>query len=370
MSAITPHGGPGLRAPAAAEDNGQVASTVELAADPTQALQPLIDGAPMATSATIGELAGALSAAQGDMSNPEKNRENPHFKSTYADLAAVLSVVRPAFAAHGLSLVQLPLAALDEMVMVSVILHASGEWIGMRMAHPIEGAGRVNSVQAVGIAITYLRRYSAASMAGVAQEDPDGAGALAAPASRANSDWRKRTSARNVQLALDELLPSLSPDAAAWAKGKAESAANVTELSAILASAERRLATYRAQQQPAAAPGTGREGPWLIGAAVAIGETDGNPEYGALLPPSVAVVPGDPVKVAMRGRQGRMRGVVTEVLDSTDEGRTVRTRKMTMAEETAVEERESWTPTTGAERAARTRKMTRAEETAVEERES
>ena len=356
MSAITPHGGPGLRAPAAVEDNGQV----ELAADPTQALQPLIDGADMACSPTLGAWAGAMSAAQADMVNPAKNAVNPFFskggrEARYADLGQMLAAARPALSAHGLALVQMTFidssGERPRATVASVVIHSSGEWLGARagvdlqtMIEHTKGEGRGQSpLQVLASCNTYLRRIGAPGLVGLApDDDDDGEGNAARAAAPANSDWRKRTSARNVQRKLDELLPSLSPDAAAWAKGKAESAANVTELSAILASAERRLATYQAQQQPAApAPTTGREGPWLIGAAVAIGETDGNPEYGALLPPSVAVVPGDPVKVTMRGRQGRMRGVVTEVLDSTDEGQTVRTRKMTRAEETAVEERES-----------------------------
>ena len=56
----------------------------------------------MPTKKTHETLASALAAAQGEMSNASKNAKNPHFKSTYADLASMRDAVIPVLSAHGL----------------------------------------------------------------------------------------------------------------------------------------------------------------------------------------------------------------------------------------------------------------------------
>ena len=69
------------------------------AAPAVQALQPLIDGASMASSPELHMLFGALAAAQGAMQNAEKNQQAKVGQSgtrMYADLAAVLTAVREA----------------------------------------------------------------------------------------------------------------------------------------------------------------------------------------------------------------------------------------------------------------------------------
>ena len=56
----------------------------------------------MRTSETINELAAALAAAQGEMQNAAMSAENPHFKSRYADLAAIRNATIPALSKNGL----------------------------------------------------------------------------------------------------------------------------------------------------------------------------------------------------------------------------------------------------------------------------
>ena len=121
---------------------------------------------------SIAELAKALAKAQGEIENASKNAANPHFKSKYADLAEVLNTVRPVFSSHGLSVLQMPsfdggIASVETMLM-----HTSGEWISNTCSAPVSK----NDAQGVGSAITYLRRYSLAAFAGIAQEDDDANG--------------------------------------------------------------------------------------------------------------------------------------------------------------------------------------------------
>lgn len=127
----------------------------------------------MKTSETIAALATALSAAQGELTNVGKGRFNPHFKSAYADIGDGLEVVRPVFAKHGLSVVQATDYNTDTgtFVLLTRILHKSGEWI--ESVYPLPTSVKI---QDQGSAITYARRYSLFSLAGVAaaEEDDDG----------------------------------------------------------------------------------------------------------------------------------------------------------------------------------------------------
>lgn len=125
----------------------------------------------MHTSDTINEIAAALAKAQAEISNVVKDAANPHFRSQYATLAAVLDVARPVLAKNGISIMQ-P-AGSDEtgnVVVETMLAHSSGQWMRSSIAcRPAKA-----DAQGMGSVITYLRRYSLASMVGIAQADDDG----------------------------------------------------------------------------------------------------------------------------------------------------------------------------------------------------
>lgn len=130
----------------------------------------------MNKSETIAELAAALAKAQGGTAAAAKDKANPFFKSKYADLASVWEACREPLSKNGLSVVQLPSFADGVVTVETCLLHASGQWISTSLSAPV----KENTAQAVGSATTYLRRYSLASMAGVApDDDDDGNGASA-----------------------------------------------------------------------------------------------------------------------------------------------------------------------------------------------
>ena len=116
------------------------------------------------------ELFAALAVAQGKVENATKGSQNPHFKSKYADLAEILNTVRPVFAAEGLSILQS--TGFDGAVVsvATVLAHKSGGYVSS-VASCVPAK---TDAQGIGAATTYLRRYSLAAMAGVAQEDDDG----------------------------------------------------------------------------------------------------------------------------------------------------------------------------------------------------
>ena len=116
------------------------------------------------------ELFAALALAQGEIENANKNAANPHFRSKYADLAEVLNTIRPVFAKHGLSLIQSPGFDGSMASVTTVLAHQSGGY----MTSTASCVPAKADAQGIGSATTYLRRYGAAAVAGIAQEDDDG----------------------------------------------------------------------------------------------------------------------------------------------------------------------------------------------------
>ncbi len=124
----------------------------------------------MNKSESIVALAAALAQAQGEIENATKDSINPHFKSKYADLAEVLNTIRPVFSKNGLAVTQLPAYESGIVSVETVLMHKSGEW----MSGVASSRVSKDDAQGVGSCITYLRRYSLAAFAGIAQEDDDG----------------------------------------------------------------------------------------------------------------------------------------------------------------------------------------------------
>jgi hypothetical protein len=146
----------------------------------------------MDTSDNIDLIATALSAAQGQIDDASKGSENPYFKSKYADLAAVRSVIREPLAANGLSIVQLPRTVEGGAIVKTILMHTSGQFISNELFMP---AGKADP-HGLGSAITYARRYSIMSMLALAAEDDDGNAAV--------ESVKKAAPAINVSMYLEE----------------------------------------------------------------------------------------------------------------------------------------------------------------------
>lgn len=160
----------------------------------------------MITSQSLGELGKSLAAAQGELEDASKSSENPHFKSRYADLAEVLQTIRPVLSKHGLSIIQTPGLYSKETGCVEVttrLLHSSGEYIQDTLLVPV---GQPNA-QGVGGAVTYGRRYGAAAIVGISQEDDDGETAVArGRGGKSRSDGAKATAPSPPQAHPDTLI--------------------------------------------------------------------------------------------------------------------------------------------------------------------
>ena len=125
----------------------------------------------MITSEQINEYAKAMATAQGQIKNPSKSKTNPHFKSTYADLADGIDATRDAFSANGLCIIQSTSLDGELLVLETRIVHSSGQWVSG--TYPV--CKLPNTPQNIGSAMTYARRFSLFGLANISGDDDDGA---------------------------------------------------------------------------------------------------------------------------------------------------------------------------------------------------
>ena len=124
----------------------------------------------MNKSESIKELAIALCKAQAEMGGASKAKDNPFFKSKYADLSEVIKVIKEPFANNGLSYVQFPIEDAGRIGIETILMHSSGEWLSNEFTVNLSK----QDAQGAGSAITYCRRYSLQAVAGIPSEDDDG----------------------------------------------------------------------------------------------------------------------------------------------------------------------------------------------------
>ena len=95
----------------------------------------------------------------------------------FADLSTVLSTVNPALASNGLAVVHTTKVVEGKNVLITNLLHTSGESITSEMLLPNNTGGGGNPMHKEGGAITYCRRYSLLAIlglnAGISDNDGD-----------------------------------------------------------------------------------------------------------------------------------------------------------------------------------------------------
>ena len=131
-------------------------------------------------SEKIDELAKALIKFQSQISVVEKNTQGYGYK--YADLAQIVNSINKPLKESGLAYTQLLTNGVEFVTVTTMLLHESGQYIESILSAKIDipktksGTDSMTSIQAEGSIITYLRRYSLASILGiVTDEDIDGA---------------------------------------------------------------------------------------------------------------------------------------------------------------------------------------------------
>ena len=129
----------------------------------------------MNKSESIQNLSAALSKAQAEYPAIKFDSVNPFLKNGYASLGAIIAGARPVNAKHGLSVSQLTFGEDGVAGVETVLMHTSGEWISSSISMPVGEEKGKSSAQVAGSIVTYLRRYSLASILGIySDEDGDG----------------------------------------------------------------------------------------------------------------------------------------------------------------------------------------------------
>lgn len=116
-------------------------------------------------------LAGKLFEVQKELEPVTKNKNNPFFKSKYADINAFIEMVRPILLKHRLVLLQ-PLSTTENGVPAITTMLLDCE-TGEKIQDTTPIITNEQDPQKMGSAITYYRRYALQSFLFIQAEDDD-----------------------------------------------------------------------------------------------------------------------------------------------------------------------------------------------------
>lgn len=204
----------------------------------------------------MSEIAKALTAFHTDLPKVGKGSTNPAFKSKYADLADIVSVVLPALAKQGLAWITTPRVTDDGFVLEYELRHTSGE--AVTGSWPLPDPEKATPQQ-MGSAVTYGKRYALSAVTGIApDEDDDGNHASAGPGAaprrtRVDDSAAKRASAIKAATDCTDPVKLDAIEAHATALG----IAGVADVRAALETARTRLGSSGVDHWATATPGEG-----------------------------------------------------------------------------------------------------------------
>lgn len=106
------------------------------------------------------------------MTGVEKDGKGNHGK--YGTLAATWDAIRKPLSDNEIAVYQRMLPGPDGSIMATMLIHSSGEFFDdCELKLVSEAKGGISTMQAMGSAVTYARRYSLQTVTGVAPEDDD-----------------------------------------------------------------------------------------------------------------------------------------------------------------------------------------------------
>jgi hypothetical protein len=132
------------------------------------------------SSDSIATIAAALAKAQTELANPEKSLtgtiRSPFPREAdrtfrYAPLSSGLDIIRKCLGRHEIATIQS--TEIDKeaglLRLTTILAHSSGEWVSSEW--PVCQITDIASVQRMGAALTYARRYALFTLVGIAGED-------------------------------------------------------------------------------------------------------------------------------------------------------------------------------------------------------
>ena len=147
----------------------------ELVVEEIESVEPIAFNESMSDS--IGNLAGALAKAQGQMSNGAKGKQGFNYK--YMELGSLIDIARKPLSDNELAVIQthqLIKGTKPSVVTHTTIAHSSGEWFKSSIELPIAIMKQLSQAQMIGVNCTYGRRYALQSICLIAsEEDTDAA---------------------------------------------------------------------------------------------------------------------------------------------------------------------------------------------------
>lgn len=151
----------------------------------------------------LGKLFEALAKAHSEMQVAKADSRNPFFKSSYAGLCSIVNASRQALSKYGLTVIQRPLPdpkKEDGTILHTRLGHSSGQWMDsiMPLNPPKE------DIQALGSYMTYVKRYTYSSIAGVVvgDEEDDGEAAMQQSRQKAAPAKKKPSKISAIQLSV------------------------------------------------------------------------------------------------------------------------------------------------------------------------
>ena len=133
---------------------------------------------PFKSSEDVTAIFKALIKAQPSLAIVEAAHENEFFHSKYANLANYLDAMREPLSEQKLGIFQTTRdTEAGYVTLITTLIHESGQWLSGEMTLKPD---KMNS-QGIGSTMTYARRYGAAAIVGMAQQDDDAQGGTNAP---------------------------------------------------------------------------------------------------------------------------------------------------------------------------------------------
>ena len=129
----------------------------------------------MDMSESIKELTAALAKAQGQFQAVPKLGHNPFLKNDYVQLDDIITAIRGPLSQNGIAWVQPLTGNGDELVLETLLLHESGEWMSCSAPIQTQADKGLSNLQSFGKALSYMRRYMLTTMLGInSGDDTDG----------------------------------------------------------------------------------------------------------------------------------------------------------------------------------------------------
>ena len=104
----------------------------------------------------------------------QKSASNAHLRTTYATFDDLVRAVSGPMGKAGFNYTFKQRQEANNVAVICTITHADGHAESTELKSAIEGNKGINNLQALGLTVSYLKRYTLAALTGVGTEDSDG----------------------------------------------------------------------------------------------------------------------------------------------------------------------------------------------------